>query len=48
MASVELFADDGALAMTDVFFPNEDFNQIALFSKNGVAFLMEGAMWVLK
>jgi fructan beta-fructosidase len=48
VASVELFADDGALAMTDVFFPNEDFNQIALFSKNGVAFLMEGAMWVLK
>jgi fructan beta-fructosidase len=48
VASVELFADDGALAMTDIFFPNENFNQIALFSKNGAASLMEGTMWSLK
>jgi fructan beta-fructosidase len=48
VASVELFADDGALAMTDVFFPNEDFKQIALFSKNGIAYLTEGKIWALK
>jgi fructan beta-fructosidase len=48
VASVELFTDDGAIAMTDVFFPNEDFNQIAIFSKNGVANLMECKIWALK
>jgi fructan beta-fructosidase len=48
VASVELFADDGGLAMTDVFFPNEDFTQIAIFSKNGVTNLKEGKMWGLK
>ena len=48
VASVELFADEGALAMTDVFFPNEDFNQIAVFSKNGAVYLTEGTIWSLK
>jgi fructan beta-fructosidase len=47
-ASIELFADDGATVMTDIFFPNEDFNQIALFSKNGETFLTEGKIWGLK
>jgi fructan beta-fructosidase len=47
VASVELFADDGETVMTDVFFPNEDFNQISLFSTKGM-YLMEGQMWALK
>jgi len=34
-ASAELFADDGATVMTDIFFPSEDFNQISLFSEGG-------------
>jgi len=34
-ASAELFADDGATVMTDIFFPTEDFNQLSLFSEGG-------------
>jgi fructan beta-fructosidase len=45
VASVELFADDGETAMTDVFFPNEDFNQISLTGKKGSVYLKEGRMW---
>ncbi len=48
VASVELFADGGATVMTDVFFPNEDFNQITLMSKQGTTYLTEGKMWALK
>jgi fructan beta-fructosidase len=48
VASVELFADGGELAMTDIFFPNEDFNKMEIFSKNGVAALTQGEMWQLK
>lgn len=48
IASVELYADDGETVMTDVFFPNENFNQTAIFSKNGVVYLTEATMWTLK
>jgi fructan beta-fructosidase len=48
VASVELFADDGTTVMTDVFFPNEDFNRITLQSKQGTTYLTEGKMWTLK
>jgi fructan beta-fructosidase len=48
VASVELFADDGATVMTDVFFPNEDFNQLTLQAKQGTAYLKEGKIWTLK
>jgi fructan beta-fructosidase len=48
VASVELFADDGQTVMTDIFFPNEDFNHIEMQSKNGVTYLMDGQMWALK
>nr|WEI57562.1 putative GH32 family protein [Micrasema longulum] len=48
VSSVELFADDGAVAMTDVFFPNEDFNALAIFSKGGEARLLDGRIWKLK
>ena len=38
-ASVELFADDGETVMTEIFFPNEDFNQMELIVDKGeVAF----------
>ena len=47
VASVELFADDGATVMTDVFFPNEDFNHITIFSKEGKTYL-EGTLWRIK
>ena len=42
VASVELFADEGATVMTDIFFPNEDFNQAAIFSKNGTTQIVKG------
>ena len=32
LASAELFADDGATVMTDIFFPSEPFRRISLFS----------------
>ena len=35
VASSELFADDGAFVMTDIFFPGEDFNQIGVFANKG-------------
>ncbi|MCB0530266.1 MAG: glycoside hydrolase family 32 protein, partial [Saprospiraceae bacterium] len=31
-ASIELFVDDGACVMTDIFFPTEDFTGLRLFS----------------
>lgn len=48
VASVELIADDGLTAMTDIFFPNEDFNKTAIFSKNGSTFLEKCVFWQLK
>ena len=48
VASVELFTDDNETVMTHVFFPNEDFNALALFSKNGAAHLTNGKVWSLK
>jgi fructan beta-fructosidase len=48
VASVELFADEGETVMTDIFFPNEDFNQTAIFCKNGATYLSEGKIWALK
>ena len=48
VASVELFADDGSVVMTDIFFPNEDFKTTKIFSKNGVTALIKGQAWRLK
>ncbi len=48
VASVELFADNGETVMTDVFFPNEDFNAAILFGKNGIVQLSKGQLWTLK
>ena len=42
VASAELFADDGATVMTDVFFPTEDFDRIAVFSEDGAAVQVRG------
>ncbi len=48
VASVELFADDGSVVMTDIFFPNEDFTTTKIFSKNGATVLINGHAWRLK
>ena len=48
IASVELFADEGAVVMTDIFFPNEDFTQIAIYSKDGTTHITDVKIWELK
>lgn len=47
-SSVEVFLDGGRLAMTDVFFPNEDFGQIYFWGKNGQFRVIEGGIWCMK
>lgn len=47
-SSVELFADDGRLVMTEIFFPNEDFNQLSLYVENGVVDFNGGEIHELK
>ena len=47
-ASVEMFADDGANAMTDVFFPTEDFTSFRLFSDGGKTRVLNAQSWNLK
>lgn len=47
VASVELFINDGKLAMTEIFFPNEDFGRLSLFAEGGTAHLMPSSLWEL-
>lgn len=42
VASVELFADDGATVMTDIFFPTEKFDRAAFFSEGEEVELLRG------
>ena len=35
VASVELFGQSGKIVMTDIFFPNEAFKDLSVYSKNG-------------
>jgi fructan beta-fructosidase len=48
VASCELFADGGAAAMTDIFFPGEVFTQAKLFSEGGKPVSVQGKAWQLK
>lgn len=47
VASVEVFANDGQLVMTDIFFPNEDFTKVEILSK-GTTQLQESQAYTLK
>ena len=47
-SSVELFADDGTVIMTDTFFPTEDFNKIRAFAINGEPPFTGGKLFELK
>jgi fructan beta-fructosidase len=47
VASSELFADDGAFVMTDIFFPGEDFTRVSLYAVTGKAKLLNGAAYPL-
>jgi fructan beta-fructosidase len=46
--SVELFAEDGRIVMTDIFFPNNDMTEMALFSENGSVKLSNCKIYPLK
>jgi fructan beta-fructosidase len=47
VASVEVFVDNGKLAMTDLFFPNEDFTNLYFYGKEGKTELIESVVYEL-
>ena len=47
-SSVELFADDGSVLMTEVFFPEEKFSRLKFFSNNGKVKLLRGEAYGLR
>lgn len=47
-SSVELFADNGTVVMTDVFFPSEPFNTLQTFGQSPGIPIPEGKMYALK
>jgi fructan beta-fructosidase len=48
VASCELFADDGATTMTDIFFPTEDFNKIRLSVLGEKVSILKGNLTEIK
>lgn len=44
VASVELFADDGEVVMTDIFFPDEVYDQLKIYAENGTVQLSSGQL----
>jgi fructan beta-fructosidase len=48
LASVELFADNGSVCITDIFFPNEDFKILKLYKNEGEVKLLSGETYELK
>ncbi len=48
VASVELFANGGAVAMTEIFFPDAPLNQLKLFSQNTPVRLTSGQVTRMK
>lgn len=47
-SSVEIFVNDGALAMTAIFFPHEDFTHLNLFTEDGTAQILPSKGWTLQ
>ncbi|GAB5553235.1 MAG: glycoside hydrolase family 32 protein [Saprospiraceae bacterium] len=47
-ASIELFADDGTLTMTDIFFPTLPFNGLRFYAQGGEVSLTEVKIYSLK
>lgn len=47
-ASIEVFVNGGKIALTDLFFPTEDYTKIELYSKGGNAELISGTIHPLK
>lgn len=47
-ASCELFADNGEIVMTDIFFPTTDFTHIKMVATGGEIWIKSGTAWQLK
>ncbi len=47
-SSIEVFVDEGKLAMTETFFPNEDFKNLLFFAKNGKTKVKKATIYQLK
>ncbi len=46
--SIELFADNGKIAISDLFFPNEPFTKVTIFSRGGQCVVSDGNVAALK
>lgn len=47
VASVEFFADDGEVVMTNIFFPTENYTRIGIFSAQGDVSIIDGKFYPL-
>ncbi|WP_435355174.1 glycoside hydrolase family 32 protein [Emticicia sp. SJ17W-69] len=47
-SSIEVFVNGGSIALTDLFFPNEDYTRLEVYSNGGNAELISGAVYPLK
>ncbi len=47
-SSLELFADDGLVSMTEIFFPNENIDRVSFFQRNGTVKIREFILFELK
>lgn len=47
-SSIEVFVNGGSIALTDLFFPNEDYTHLEVYSKGGNAELTSGNIYPLK
>jgi len=48
VASCELFADDGEVVMTDIYFPTADFNGLKLYSNSGEVTVKSLKAWEVR
>ncbi len=46
-SSIEVFADEGATALTEIFFPSENFDKLSLFTEGGETALIKGEVYQL-
>ena len=47
-SSIEVFVNEGKISLTDLFFPNEDYTRLEVYSKGGNAELTSGSIYPLK
>jgi sucrose-6-phosphate hydrolase SacC (GH32 family) len=46
-SSLELFADDGCISMTEIFFPSENFDRVSFFQTSGKVKIKESILFEL-